>query len=220
MISDSSYNNFWTSKKVLVTGGSGFIGSNFIHILSKMGASVICTYREKNQNAFNKLDVPTNIKFEKVDLLNFKDLVKVVRNVDTVINCAAMDGNAKFKTSHGTQMMDVNIRITSNILNLAKEEGIKNVVLMSSAEIYPNQTNPLVEEDDQKEYDDNDTSGYVLSKRYSEILGELYEYKYGINVFLPRPTNVYGPRDHFNDKVVRVIPSIINKIFSNQYNIY
>lgn len=211
LINMGESNRFWARKKVLVGGGLGFIGSHFVEELVKRGAYVICPYLGRNQSKLAGLGLPqSKIKLIKADLVRCDGLVEAGRGVDAIINCAAMDGNTEFKLSHAAQMMDVNIRIASNVLGIAKENNIKNVVLVSSAEVYsPRAKSPIKEEDDYQKYNDYTVNGYVLSKRYTEILGELYDHEYGMNVFLPRPANVYGPRDHFKEGSVRVIPSMI-----------
>lgn len=209
---------FWGEKKVLVGGGLGFIGSHFVEELVKMGAYVVCPYVEQDQSKLTGLGLPpSKIKLIKANLIKYDGLVKAGRGMDAIINCAAMDGNTEFKLNHAAQMMDINIRIASNILSIAKENNIKNVVLVSSAEVYsPRAKSPIKEEDDHQKYNDYTVNGYVLSKRYTEILGELYEHEYEMNVFLPRPANVYGPRDHFKEGSVRVIPSMIKSALSGK----
>ena len=137
--------------------------------------------------------------------------------MDAIINCAGMDGNNEFKLNHAAQIMDVNIRIASNILGMARENNIKDVVLVSSAEVYsPQAESPIKEEDDYQKHNEHTSNGYVLSKRFIEILGELYGLENGLNVFSPRPANVYGPRDHFNEGSPRVIPSMIKNVLSGR----
>lgn len=210
--------NYWKNKKVIVAGGLGFLGSHFIDELIRLGADVVCISRTGNKKLLSDLGLPSSrAHFKQIDLLNYPKVKKGFEKADLIINCAALDGNTEFKMKHAAQMMDVNVRIASNILNVAREKNVKNVVLASTAEIYSsNVASPIVEEDDHAKYNDYTGNGYVLSKRYAEILGSLYEQQYGMNVFLPRPTNIYGPRDHFEDKMGRVIPSMIKKVFKGE----
>jgi len=213
--------SYWKNKKVIITGGAGFLGSHFVEHLLKLGAEVVCVSRPLGENnkkilLLKKLQ-PLRLSFKKIDLLDYSQLKKGFGKADLIINCAALDGNTEFKIKHPAQIMDINMRITSNILNVAREKNIKDVVLVSTTEIYsPQATSPIVEEEDHTKYNDYTGNGYSLSKRYAEILGNLYEQQYGINVFLPRLTNMYGPRDHFKDGMNRVIPSMIKKIFKGE----
>ena len=210
---------FWQGKKALVTGGAGFIGSHFVEELSNKGSFVKCFYLKKNKilDRLKKLQNSNLIEFIQADLLDYKKLKQLCTNIDLVINCAALDGNSEFKKKYSALILDTNIKIVLNILNCAKENNIKNVVLMSSAEIYPKSAkSPISEEDDYRKNFDRIDNGYVLSKRFTELIGLTYAKQFGINVFIPRPTNAYGPGDKFDKKSNRVIPSMIKKILNNK----
>lgn len=190
-------NSFWQGKKVAVTGAKGFLGSHFVTELNKLGAQV---------NSFSR---------DQLDLLDFDQTRKALKNTAVVISCAALDGNAEFKKNHPAEILDNNLHISSNILNAARDNRISDVVLISSAEIYSGHApNPVREEDDYRLYGGHTDSGYILSKRYGEILASLYQEQYGLRVYLPRPSNIFGPGDHFSEQSTRVIPSFITKILA------
>lgn len=209
--------NYWQNKKVLVTGASGFIGSHFVEELSKKGSHIKAVFQTENKNIKLLKKISKNIKFIQLNLLEASGIDLVSKDINVLINCAALDGNTEFKQKYAALILDTNMRITSNILNAAVNNKIQNTVLLSSAEVYPlTAKNPIKEDDDYKRNFDNTSNGYVLSKRYAEILGELYEKQYGINVYLPRLTNVYGPRDKFDEATNRVIPSMIKKLLNKE----
>lgn len=206
--------NYWRKKEVLITGANGFVGSHFVEDLCSMGAKVIGTYLSDRENC--KFD---GANLLKIDLLDFDELLKQTEAmpIDTIIHCASLDGNAEFKKKNSARIMDENSRMVSNILNFAKIRKVKNVVIMSSAEIYSHKADsPIIEEDDYLKYFEGGENGYVLSKIFSEVLGKLYAEQFKIKVFFPRPTNIYGPRDKFNADSTRVIPSMIYKVLHNQ----
>ncbi|HVQ44191.1 MAG TPA: NAD(P)-dependent oxidoreductase [Candidatus Saccharimonadia bacterium] len=209
---------FWKNKTVLVAGGLGFVGAHVIEELLRQDAKVICLYRGGDTKFFHKrgLDV-SNLTFQKIDLLDSHGVNLVTQNADVLINCAALDGNAEFKRKNAAKILDSNLRIVSNLLNAAVENSISDVVLLSSAEVYPGQvSNPIRESDDYRKNWDYTDNGYVLSKRFSEIMGEAFRSQYGIKIYHPRPANIYGPRDHFGSAMNRVIPSMIKKIADDQ----
>lgn len=181
-------------KTVVVTGAGGFIGSHVVETLLDTDTRVIALYRT---------DPPPftapNLQTFPLDLRDENELRAVLRyaapNAHTVIHTAAMDGNAAFKRDNTALIFDTNLRIGSNVLNCARDSGVENVVLVSSAEA-------SVESD----------NGYALSKSVVELLAEQYRKQYGMRIFLPRPANVYGPRD----KLDRVIPAMITRIASGQ----
>ena len=183
-----------SGQTVVVTGAGGFIGSHVVETLLGTNARVVALYRT---------DPPPftapNLQTFPLDLRDENELRAVLRyaapNADTVIHTAAMDGNAAFKRDNTALIFDTNLRIGSNVLNCARDAGVGKVVLVSSAEA-------SVESD----------NGYALSKSVVELLAEQYRKQYGMRIFLPRPSNVYGPRD----KVDRVIPAMITRITSGQ----
>ena len=181
-------------KTVVVTGAGGFIGSHVVETLLSTDTRVIALYRTDPP----PLTAP-NLQTFPLDLRDESELRAVLRyaapDAHTVIHTAAMDGNAAFKRDNTALIFDTNLRIGSNVLNCARDRGVENVVLVSSAEA-------SVESD----------NGYALSKSVVELLAEQYRRQYGMRVFLPRPSNVYGPRD----RVHRVIPAMISRIISGQ----
>ncbi len=190
---------FWFKKRVCVTGASGFLGKHFVRQLKKRGAIVRV------------------ISKDRCNLVSLSQTVKTVANASVVINCAAIDGNAEFKVKNAAKILDRNIKITSNILNACIKNDIKDVVLISSAEIYsPDAPNPIKEEDDYQKYDNHISNGYILSKRYSEILANLYAGEKNLRIYLPRPTNIYGPLDHFGASDTRAIPNFIKKLVAGE----
>lgn len=215
MYSTKMDKSYWKNKVVAVTGGSGFIGSHFIEELANSDAVVKCIYTRQNSNIDYLKSIDQKIEFIKLDLLR-DNLLNSCKNVDTLINCAAKDGNSEYKIRNAATILDTNIKIVSNILNCSLHNHILNTVLISSAEIYPlTSISPISENDDYTKNFDNLGNGYVLSKRYAEMLGTMYSKQYNLNVYLPRPTNTYGPRDRF-DNVNRVIPMLIKKIVQGE----
>lgn len=187
--------NYWKNKKVIVTGSGGFLGGHFVRELSELQSQVV--------------SAPHDI----IDLLDFDKTKSLFRNADVIINCAALDGNSEFKVRHAAEILDSNLRITLNVLNAAKANAVKDIVLFSSAEIYsPDAPNPIKEEDDYRLYNEHTLNGYILSKRYGEILSDLYCKEFNLQIYLPRPSNIYGPNDHFSEIDNKMIPSFIKKV--------
>jgi nucleoside-diphosphate-sugar epimerase len=212
--------SYWKNKTVMVSGGTGFIGSHFVEDLALAGAKVICLYRSPN-DGFPAYENQENIRYIQLDLLDQNELNAVCKyaapDIDCFIHSAALDGNTQFKLNYAAQILDTNNRLVSNVLNSCRATGIKHVALLSSAEIYSQDAEGKIKEtDDYHKYLGYTENGYVLSKIFSEIVAELYHKQYGLQVYLPRPTNVYGPRDSFNEATNRVIPSMIRKVSSGE----
>jgi dTDP-4-dehydro-6-deoxy-alpha-D-gulose 4-ketoreductase len=213
--------SYWAGKTVLVTGGMGFIGSHFVEELLARDARVVCAYRRPRDDLAEWLPVSSRLRMLQFDLLDQRELEAVFRyaepRLDAVIQCAAIDGNAAFKASNPAHIMDANLRITSNVLNCARKCAVPDVVLLSSAEVYLGQCDGLIrEQDDQHGNIRHCGNGYLLSKVFTEILAELYREQFGMCIYLPRLTNIYGERDDFTGAASRVIPRLITGIASGQ----
>lgn len=211
---------YWRDKTIVVSGGTGFIGSHFIEELALLGANVICLYHKRLEEPLEYKN-NDNITYIQIDLTDYRELDTVCETIsskiDAFIHCAALDGNTQFKLNHAAEILDINNRLVSNVLKVCRAKQISNVVLLSSAEVYqPNILNQITEEDDFRKYLSFTDNGYILSKLFSEILAELYRKQYKMCIYTPRPTNVYGPRDSFDVATNRVIPAMIRKVSSGE----
>ena len=206
----------WIGKTVVVTGGTGFIGSHFVEELLARHAYVICLHRNSPPGSAGAGRL-WNIR---VDLNDEAALRRVFdgapRGVDAVIHCAAMWGSAGFRYKHPATVFEANFRPVANVLKCAQEHGVTQVVLLGSGEVYRSQeTRPLREEDFQPDAR-HATDGYYLAKTYEEMLAGTYRHEYGMNVFLPRLTGIYGPRDNFAPGADRVIPAMLARAAADQ----
>lgn len=199
----------WAGKTVVVTGGTGFIGSHFVEELLARQAYVICLGR-RSSFAPPAADRRWNVG---VDLGDEAALQRVfegeVQGVDAVIHCAAMWGGAGLRYDHPATVFEANSRPVANVLKCAMEHGVTEVVLLGSGEVYRPQTRPLREEDSFREDAQHTTDGYYLAKVYEEILAGAYRHEHAMSIFRPRLTGIYGPRDNFAPGADRVIPTML-----------
>lgn len=199
-------NSFWEKKKVLIIGGTGFVGKNFVAFLEKIGANVYYTSRTDQKKS------TTN--FFKLNPTELEDFAKIEVNFDVLINCAALDGNGFFKKQFSNEICDTNSRISLNVLNFAKRKKISDVVMFSSAEIYSDLKKKKIKEIDLKLDALNYSQGYRTSKIILEMLATFYSLNYpDMRIYLPRPSYVYGLGDKYiDDKNSRLIPLLIHNI--------
>jgi nucleoside-diphosphate-sugar epimerase len=207
----------WVGRTAVVTGGLGFVGSHFVQQLLARGAEVICLHRAERPEVIAELDHTARLRLIQLDLLDESELRAAcryaARRVDAVVHCAALDGNAEFKRTHSARIMDENMRIASNVLGVARRHQVDHLVLMSSAEVYPPAApDPAAEEDDYRRHAHFTENGYVLSKMFTEVLADLHRAQFGMTIHVPRPANVYGPRDGGG----RVIPAMLDRLAAGE----
>jgi len=209
--------NFWKNKKVLVTGGAGFIGSHLVELLVDNGAKVTVFDNLENGSKKNLKRVFRKIKFIKGDCLNQKDAEKACRNQDVVMNLAARVGGIEYNRTHQATMMRDNLLIATNMIEAARKAKVKRFLAVSSACVYPrNCSIPTPESEGFMSEPEPTNGGYGWAKRMSELLGRYYNEEFGMDIAIVRPYNCYGPRDHFDPKVSHVIPALIKRVFDGE----
>ncbi len=189
-------------KKILVTGGSGFIGSNLIKKLLSYNYKVNCLDIYKNKSLQHK-----NFKFYKGDIFDNKILNKAINNCDIVIHLAASLG-VKNTDINQIECLDVNIYGTKNILNAARKNKIKLFLYSSSSEIYGDQKKFPINENSKPQ----NKSVYATSKIAAENYVRAFYQKHNINYNIVRFFNVYGP----DQKKNFVIPKYIGLASKNK----
>lgn len=212
--------NFWKNKKVLVTGGAGFIGSYVSKELIKRNSQVTIVVSPKTESEHLKrvfgsfLD---KITVEKLDLLDFNNFLKATKNQEIVLNFAAMDGGTKFKLEHSAEIFRVNTQIVLNLFESCRINKVDRVLIMSSIDVYPqNAKSPVKEEYANLNNFEKEINGYAWSKRFSEIAAKLYYEQYGLKTAIARGGNVYGVDDYSGKDRGRIAPTFINKAIKGE----
>jgi GDP-L-fucose synthase len=205
-------NNFWKSKKVLVTGGTGFIGSHLVNRLIELGAQVTLITRNENaQFLFKKCRVIIG------DCRNSDVAKEACNNQEIVFHLAARVAGIEFNRLHPDIMYHDNIDITTSVVEAARVCKVARFLMVSSACVYPhNAIIPTPENEGMRDEPEETNSGYGWAKRNSELLAMLYAKEYGMKIGIIRPYNAYGPGDHFNNLDSHVIPSLICRINSGE----
>lgn len=197
-------------KEVLVTGGAGFLASNFILKLIDQGAIVTATYHQAAPQISGQ-----PVSFIEADLTKYDDCLKVVSGKEIVVMCAGQTGGAEALESRQTSMAIESLVINAFTLKASFEAGVKSILLFSGSTVYPLSEEPWREGDSTFTF----FGKYFAegwSKRFSEILAEMMQRERpgDTKVTIVRPGNIYGPFDNFRVTSSHVIPSLITKALS------
>jgi len=173
----------------IVTGGTGFVGSQIVGYLVNNNHSVIVIDNFRVGKQENLASVQDKIKVLKMDVLDYDELRNAVKNVDGVFHEAALTLVQESFTNQ-KEYHDVNVVGTENVFKLAKEFGFK-VVYASSSSVYGNTKKIPIKED----FERKPLNPYGDTKLEDEYLAEKYS-KLGANIIGLRYFNVYGPRQN------------------------
>lgn len=209
--------NFWSGKKVLVTGGTGFIGSHVVEMLVPAGARITVLDRMSSGVIKNIAYLKKSVKFIRGDCANLQDALRACRKQDIVMNLAARVGGIEYNLAHQGTMLHDNLMIASTMLNAAQKAGVKRFLVVSSACVYPHDAKiPTPESEGFRDEPEITNSGYGWAKRMAELLGMYYAEEFGMKVVIVRPYNAYGPRDDFNPDRSHVIPALIKRVLDGE----
>lgn len=189
--------------KCLVTGGSGFIGSNLVDELIKRGHTVLII---DNLSTGKMENVNSKAFFYKEDIRDFDKIAPLFSGIDYVFHLAAL---ARVQPSIENPILynDVNVNGTLNVFQAAKIAGVKKVVFSSSSSVYGNQEQMPLKEN----MPANPISPYALHKYIGEEYTKLYNEIYGLQTVSLRYFNVYGNRQPLEGAYCLVMG-----IFANQ----
>ena len=208
---------FWTGKKVLVTGGTGFIGSHVLEKLVDRKAVVTVLDRMRNGIIKNISNLKDTAKFVPGDCTDLETSRKVVAGQEIVMNLAAHVGGIAYNQDHQASLLRDNMLIASTMLEAARLEHTERFLVVSSACVYPHDAKiPTAETEGFRGEPEPTNGGYGWGKRMAEKLGMYYAHQYGMKIGIVRPYNAYGPRDHFDPKTSHVIPALIKRVFDGE----
>ncbi len=197
----------------LVTGGAGFIGSNLCEAILKMGYRVRClddlsTGKKENVDMF--LD-NENYEFMRGDIKDYDICKKACEGVDYVLNQAAW-GSVPRSLEMPLFYCKNNIEGTLNMLEAARQSGVKKFVYASSSSVYGDEPNLPKKEG----REGNLLSPYALTKRCDEEWAKLYTMHYGLDTYGMRYFNVFGRRQDPNGAYAAVIPKFIMQLMRDE----
>jgi len=192
--------DFFARKKILITGGAGFIGSFVVeHLVTARGVDPADIVVPRSRDC---------------DLREFEHARRAVKGCQIVFHLAAQTGGIAFSRSHPASQYYNCALINLMTLEAARQEGVERFVGVANLLAYPAAApSPLREEHVHDGAIAPTHLGIGLSKRDLVDMGEMYHREFGMNVTVMLPANAYGPRDRFDPAISHVIPATIRKCF-------
>lgn len=192
-------------KRILVTGSAGFIGSHLTEYLIKRGYNVVAFDRYNSNNHYGWLEnskYKKKIKFILGDIRDYDSVNKAMNDCDSVMHLAALIG-IPYSYVSPTAYIKTNVEGTLNVLESAKNLGIKQIIVTSTSEVYGTAVSKKLSENDELKAQ----SPYAASKIAADQLALSYYRSFGLPVKIIRPFNTFGPRQSAR----AVIPTIITQ---------
>ena len=188
---------FWENKKVLVTGGAGFLGSNVVKKLIASGA------KEEN------IIIPRS---RETDLRVWENCLSITKGVDVIIHLAATVGGIGYNMNNPGSLFYDNAIMGIQMMEAARQNNVGKFVAVGTICAYPKFTPvPFQEKDLWNGYPEETNAPYGLAKKMMLVQAQAYRQQYGYNAIYLLPVNLYGPGDNFNPDSSHVIPALIKK---------
>jgi len=186
---------FWNTRRVLVTGGAGFLGSKVCARLRLAGAAALRAPRSR-----------------EYDLRERAACRAAVQGIDLVIHLAARVGGIGYNQAHPAELFYDNAIMGLQLMEEARRAGVEKFVGVATICAYPKFTPvPFREEDLWNGYPEETNAPYGLAKKMLLVQAQAYHQQYGFNAITLFPVNLYGPGDNFDPERSHVIPALIRR---------
>jgi len=189
----------WSGKKVIITGGAGFLGSHLVDYLQLQNVGEII--------------VPRSAQYDLREKEAVMQLFEDHANVDMIIHLAATVGGIGANREHPGLFFYDNVIMGTLLMEYARRYQVSKFVGIGTICEYPKFTPvPFKESDLWNGYPEETNAPYGIAKKALLVQGQAYRQEFGFNVIHVLPTNLYGPRDNFDPKYAHVIPDVIRKM--------
>jgi len=197
-IERTSTPDFWSSRRVLVTGGNGFLGSHILERLEALGAHQVLA--------------PTVAEYDLTDAAAVRDLLQD-SSPDIVVHLAAEVGGIGANRERPGRFFYANMVMGVHMIEEARRAGVEKFVQLGTICAYPKHTPvPFREADLWQGYPEETNAPYGIAKKALLVQLQAYRAQYGFNGVYLLPVNLYGPRDNFDPASSHVIPALIRKM--------
>ena len=203
--------DFWRGRRVIVTGGAGFLGSFIVDKLKERGAAEIIVPRIEQYNLMDIQDIQRMYD----DALGSKENLQpstIQANNLIIIHLAALAGGIGANRARPADFFYINLMMGVQLMHEAWKRGVEKFVALGTICAYPKFTPlPFQEENLWEGYPEETNAPYGLAKKMLLVQAQAYRDQYDFNAIYLLPVNLYGPRDNFNLETSHVIPALIRK---------
>jgi GDP-L-fucose synthase len=197
---------FFSGKRILVTGGSGFVGTHFVQALLEQGARIRVPIHQRSM-----IVKDPRIELVQADLTRLEDCRSVCKGMQYVIHAAGAVAAAGVTATNPMAAITTNLVLTAQTLQAAWDVGVERYLVFGSSTGYPVTTHPVKEEEMWSGPTHSSYFGYGWMRRYLERVSEFAASKSKLGIALVRPTAVYGRYDNFDPVTSHVIPALIRR---------
>ena len=185
------------NKRILLTGGAGFVGRHLVESLLKRGVPRESIFAPRRSD---------------LDLRRWEDCQKAVEGRDVVIHLAAVVGGIGINREKPGEFFYDNLMMGAQLMEAARQAGMQKFVAIGTICAYPKFTPiPFREEELWNGYPEETNAPYGLAKKMLLVQAQAYRQQYGFNGVYLLPVNLYGPHDNFDPRSSHVIPALIKK---------
>jgi GDP-L-fucose synthase len=200
--SGESHSAFWSKRRIVVTGGGGFLGSHVVERLHRSGAAEVV--------------VPRRAEYDLTEQDDVRRLFAEARP-DMVIHLAAEVGGIGANRDNPGRFFYANAMMGILMIEEARRAGVDKFVQLGTICAYPKFTPvPFTEEELWNGYPEETNAPYGIAKKALLVQLQSYREQYGFNGIYLLPVNLYGPRDNFDPASSHVIPALIHKMVQAQ----
>jgi GDP-L-fucose synthase len=189
--------SFWSTRRALVTGGAGFLGSFVVEKLRERGCREVFVPRSKDY-----------------DLVTMDGVERVYEDAkpDVVVHLAAQVGGIGANLDNPGKFFYDNLMMGAQLIEVGRRRKLEKFVGLGTICAYPKMTPlPFKEDDIWNGYPEETNAPYGLAKKMQLVQSQAYRQQYGFNSIVLFPVNLYGPRDNFDPRSSHVIPALLRK---------
>ena len=194
---------FFTGKRILITGASGFVGRNLVPLFEKTGAEIF---------------IPSHMEYDLTQQQDIREMLKSILP-DIVVHLASLIGGIMANKDRPADFFFQNMISQTIMMHESFKINCKKYVTLMGGCSYPaNAISPVVEEDMWNGYPQGESAPYSSAKKMNIVMSGAYRAQYKFNSIVLIPGNIYGPHDNFDLRNSHVIPALIRKYHEAKVN--